>query len=121
MTIFMPKEKYDAFFFLSYPDVIPRVDIVTIISNLFVAHMLDVPKAALTFVERLTALNVMTARGTLEDSVNGAKAVLDAKNAQEVFSIQTSLSRAAVEKTLAYSRSVREIAAQTKKELLPGI
>lgn len=72
---------------------------------------------ALAFADRLTTLNRKTARSTLEDSVTGAKAVLGAKDAKEVFSIQASLSQAAVEKALAYSRSVHEIAAQTQEEL----
>lgn len=91
---------------------LPFIQVVTWLSYPYVHY-----STALAFAERLTTLNQETARSTLEDSVSGAKAVLGAKDAKEVLSIQASLSQAAVERALAYSRSVHEIAAQTQEEL----
>ena len=82
-----------------------------------VDSLLAVANTALASAERIAALNLNTARATLEDSVTSAKAVLGAKDAQEAASIQASLAQPAVEKAVAYSRSVYEITSQTQEEL----
>ena len=82
-----------------------------------VDSLLSVANTALASAERIAALNLNTARASLEDSVSGAKAVLGAKDAQEAASIQAALVQPAVEKAVAYSRSVYEITSQTQEEL----
>jgi phasin family protein len=81
-------------------------------------------ETALTFAntafasaERLAALNLNTARNILEDVVANAKTVLGAKDIQDLVSLQSSLAQPAVEKAIAYSRSIYEIASQTQEEM----
>lgn len=66
--------------------------------------------------ENLTALNLNTARAVLEDSVASAKALLGAKDPQELIKLQASLAQPLVEKAVAYARSVYEIASQGQNE-----
>lgn len=79
--------------------------------------LLTIANTAFASAERLAALNLNTARAVLEDSVSTAKTLLGAKDVQEFISLQTSLSQPALEKAVAYSRSVYEIATQTQEEL----
>ena len=81
-----------------------------------VEAMLTLANTAFASAERLAALNLNTARAVLEDSVNNAKALLGAKDLQEVISLQATLAQPSVEKAVAYSRSVYEISAQTQDE-----
>jgi phasin family protein len=82
-----------------------------------VETMLSIANTAFASAERLAALNLNTARAMLEDSVAGAKALLTAKDMQQLVAMQTTLAQPAVEKAVAYSRSVYEIATQTQEEL----
>ncbi|MBI4985499.1 MAG: phasin family protein [Rhodocyclales bacterium] len=77
---------------------------------------LTVANTAFASAERIAALNLNTARTLLEDSVANAKALLAAKDAQELMSLQTSLAQPALDKVVAYSRSIYEIATQTQEE-----
>jgi phasin family protein len=78
--------------------------------------MLTLANTAFASAERLAALNLNTARAVLEDSVANAKALMSAKDVQEFMSLQTAFAQPAVEKVVAYSRSVYEIGAQTQEE-----
>ena len=82
-----------------------------------VDSLLSVANAALASAERIAALNLNTARSVVEDSVSNAKALMGAKDPQEAASIQASLAQPAVEKAVAYSRSVYEISTQAQEEL----
>jgi phasin family protein len=81
-----------------------------------VEAMLTLANTAFASAERFAALNLNTARAVLEDSVNNAKALLGAKDIQELVSLQATLAQPSVEKAVAYSRSVYEISAQTQEE-----
>lgn len=81
-------------------------------------------EAALTFAntafasaEKLAALNLNIARSLLEDSVSNAKSLLAAKDAQELMSIQASLAQPAIEKLVAYGRSVYEISSSAQEDI----
>src|SRR6266704_3773594 len=65
---------------------------------------LTLANTAFASAERLAALNLNTARTTLEDVVANAKALLGAKDIQELLTLQTSLAQPAIEKIVAYSR-----------------
>ncbi len=82
-----------------------------------VETMLTIANTAFASAERLAALNLNTARAILEDSVANAKALLAVKDVQQLVSLQATLAQPAVEKAVAYSRSVYEIATQTQEEL----
>ncbi|OMG52341.1 granule-associated-like protein [Azonexus hydrophilus] len=82
-----------------------------------VDSLLSVANTALASAERIAALNLNTARAALEDTVSGVKTVMDAKDPQAALAAQKALAQPAVEKAVAYSRSVYEITAQTQQEL----
>jgi phasin family protein len=82
-----------------------------------VDSLLSVANTALASAERIAALNLNTARSSLEDTVSGVQAVLGAKDPQAALAAQTALTQPAVEKAVAYSRSVYEITSQTQQEL----
>ncbi|CAB1369924.1 phasin family protein [Denitratisoma oestradiolicum] len=82
-----------------------------------VETLLTVANTAFASAERLAALNLNTARSLLEDAVANTKTLLGAKDPQELIGLQTALAQPTVEKAVAYSRSVYEIASQTQEEL----
>ena len=67
-------------------------------------------------VEKLVELNVAATRAALNDAATNAKSVLDAKNAQDLMSVQAGLLQPLAEKSAAYSRHLYEIAAATSLE-----
>ncbi len=79
--------------------------------------VLTLANTAFASAERFAALNLNTARAALEEGVNNARALLGAKDLQEVITLQTTLAQPTVEKAIAYSRGVYEISAQTQEEL----
>ena len=82
-----------------------------------VDSLLAVANTALASAERIAALNLNTARSALEDTASNVQTVLGAKNPQEVLAAQSALAQPAVEKAVAYGRSVYEITSQTQQEL----
>lgn len=79
--------------------------------------LLTLANTAFASTERLAALNLNTARALLEDSVANTKTLLGAKDVQDVVSLQSGFVQPAIEKVVAYSRSVYEIVSQTQEEL----
>ena len=69
-------------------------------------------------IERLSALNFNVAKAAFEDNVNYTKTLLGAKDPQEFANLTSSTAQpaAALEKAIAYSRSVYEIATQAQAE-----
>lgn len=82
-----------------------------------VDSLLAVANTALASAERIAELNLSTVRSAVEDSAASAKAVIGARDAQEAMAIQIQLAQPAIERAVAYSRSVYEITAQTQAEL----
>lgn len=72
---------------------------------------------ALVSAEKVTSLNMNTARTTLEDATENVKAILDANNPQDVIAIQQSLVKPASERAVAYGHALYEIALQSQQEL----
>ena len=68
-------------------------------------------------VERLSALNINTARAALEDGVAATKTLLAVKNPQDIAGLQASLAQPMMDKAVAYARSVYEIAAEAQQEV----
>src|SRR5690242_15424408 len=71
--------------------------------------LLHVANACLATAERLAALNLNTARAFFADAVANVGTLAAAKDAQEFIGLQSALAKPAVEKAVAYSRSVYEI------------
>jgi phasin family protein len=67
--------------------------------------------------ERLSALNFSAAKTAFEENLVRTKALLDAKDPQEYASLNAAASQPALEKAIAYSRSVYEVASQAQGEL----
>ena len=82
-----------------------------------VDSLLTLANTALASAERIAALNLNTARSIIEDSVANSKAILGVKDVQEAIALQSTIAQPAVEKAVAYSRSVYEISAQTQEEV----
>ncbi len=82
-----------------------------------VDSLLAVANTALASAERIAALNLSTARSALEDTASGARSVLAAKDPQAALAAQSALAQPAVDKAVAYGRSVAEITTQTQQEL----
>lgn len=79
--------------------------------------LLSVANTALATAESLAALNMGAAREALSDSAKNAKAVMGVKTPQEAASLNATLGQPAVEKAVAYSRSVYEISTGAAEEL----
>ncbi len=82
-----------------------------------VETLLTLANTAFASAERIAALNLNTARAVLEDTVAYAKALMAAKDVQELLALQSALAQPVVEKAVAYSRSIYEIASQTQEEV----
>jgi len=67
--------------------------------------------------ERLANLNAHAVKSAFEDSVANARALAGAKDVQEFINLQTSFAQPAVEKAIAWSKSVYEVTAQANAEL----
>lgn len=67
--------------------------------------------------EKFAALNFNASKSAFEDSVNHAKALLNAKDIQEFVNINVAAAQPNLEKAIAYTRSVYELAAQTQGDL----
>jgi phasin family protein len=74
-----------------------------------VDSFLTVANMSLATTERLAALNLNTARAFMADSAANVGALLAVKDAQGFAALQTTLVKPAVEKAMAYSKSVYEI------------
>ncbi|WP_412479839.1 phasin family protein [Azonexus sp. IMCC34839] len=82
-----------------------------------VDSLLAVANTALASAERIAALNLNTARTALEDTASGVQSVLSAKDPQAAVAAQQALAKPAVDKAVAYSRSIYEITSETQQEL----
>ena len=82
-----------------------------------VDSLLSLANTALASAERIAALNLNTARSALEDTASGVQTVLSAKDPQAALAAQKSLAQPAVDKAVAYGKSVFEITSQTQQEL----
>jgi phasin family protein len=79
--------------------------------------MIALANANFAAFEKLAALNFNASKTAFEDSVNHAKALLNAKDVQEFANLNVAAAQPSLEKAIAYSRSVYELAAQTQADL----
>lgn len=82
-----------------------------------VETLATIADAAFSGTERLAALNVSAARSLLEDSVQGVRALLAARDVRDLVSLQNMLAQPGSEQAADYSSSVFEIAIQTRAAL----
>jgi len=86
-------------------------------NNSGVEALFTVASAQFAAFERLSALNFNTTKAAFEASVSQAKALLSAKDPQAFFSLSVASAQPNLEKAVAYSRSVYEVATQAKAEV----
>jgi phasin family protein len=67
-------------------------------------------------IEKLASLHANAVKSAFEDSMANTRALAGAKDVQEFVNLQTTFAQPAIEKALAYSRSVYEVATQTSAE-----
>jgi len=67
-------------------------------------------------MEKLVALNISTARATLEDSAATTRQLMAAKDPQEFFSLASTQAQPGAEKAMAYSRELASIVSGTGAE-----
>ena len=66
---------------------------------------------------RLSALNFNLAKSAFEESVNYTSSLFGVKDAQEFAALSSTAAQPVLDKAIAYTRSVYEIAAQTQAEM----
>ena len=81
-----------------------------------VESLLALANTALASAERVAALNLSTARDALKDSASNAKTLLAAKDPQQALAAQSALVQPAVEKAVAYSKSMLEISSDSQQQ-----
>jgi len=78
---------------------------------------MGITAATLQGAERLIDLQLAAAKTSLAENTTNAKALLAAKDAQEVIALQSVIAEPVFEKTLGFSRSLYEVASQTQAEI----
>jgi phasin family protein len=79
--------------------------------------MLGVASAQFAAMEKLAGLNARAVKTSFDDTVANARALAGAKDLQEFISLQSTFAQPAIEKAIAYSKSVYEVATETNAEL----
>lgn len=82
-----------------------------------VEAMLTLAATQFAAIEKLATLNANTVKAAFEDSLNNTRALFGAKDVQEFINLQNTIATPALEKAIAYSKSVYEVAAETNAEL----
>ncbi len=81
-----------------------------------VETLMGLTSKAFDSVEKIVELNLAASKAALADGGEKAKAMLSAKDAQELLALQSGLFQPLAEKTAAYSRHLYEIASSSSAE-----
>ena len=82
-----------------------------------VESLLAVANAQFAAFEKLANINAGAVKSAFEESIANTRALLGAKDVQEFVTLQNSFAQPAIEKAIAYSRSVYEVASEANAEL----
>jgi phasin family protein len=82
-----------------------------------VEAILGLANSQIAAFERLSQLNVNAAKAAYEEGTGHAKALLAAKDVQEYLSLNAAIAQPAIEKAIAYSHGLYEVASQTQGEV----
>jgi phasin family protein len=82
-----------------------------------VEALLAVANAQFAAFEKLANLSAGAVKSAFEESMNNTRALMGAKDVQEFVALQNSFAQPAIEKAIAYSKSIYEVAAETNSEL----
>ena len=81
-----------------------------------VETLLTVANAQFAAFEKLANINASAIKSAFEDSIANIRALLGAKDVQEFVTLQNSFAQPAIEKAIAYSKSVYEVATEANSE-----
>ncbi len=82
-----------------------------------VEALLAVANAQFAAFEKFANIRAGAVKSAFEDSIANTRALLGAKDVQEFVTLQNSFAQPAIEKAIAYSKSVYEVATETNTEL----
>jgi phasin family protein len=82
-----------------------------------VEALLAVANAQFAAFEKLANLSAGAMKNAFEESMNNTRVLMGAKDVQEFVTLQSSLAQPAIEKAIAYSKSVYEVATEANGEL----
>ncbi|NBD20977.1 TIGR01841 family phasin [Aquabacterium fontiphilum] len=82
-----------------------------------IATLFDLGQKAFEGVEKLVELNMQVAKTSMDEAAEHAKAVLAAKDPQELLALQAALLQPSAEKAAAYGRHLYDIASATSTEV----
>ncbi|CAG2147355.1 hypothetical protein LMG31506_03604 [Cupriavidus yeoncheonensis] len=85
------------------------------------ANLAMMSKSTIDGFQKLTQLNLETARTALTEGQESLKAVLAGKDLRDVLAVQSSVAQPAAEKAITYARQVCEIATQAQAELARAV
>ena len=83
--------------------------------------LLGLTAKAFESVEKMVELNMAASKTAMSEVGDHAKAVLSAKDAQELLALQSNLFQPLAEKTAAYSRHLYEIASSSSSEFTKAL
>jgi phasin family protein len=78
--------------------------------------LLAVANAQFAAFEKLATINATAVKNAFEDSIANTRALIGVKDVQEAVSLQTTFAQPAIEKAIAYSKSVYEVATEANTE-----
>ena len=81
-----------------------------------VESLLAVANAQFAAFEKLANISASAIKNAFEDSIANTRALLGAKDVQEFVTLQNSFAQPAIEKAIAYSKSVYEVATEANSE-----
>src|SRR5918995_1867427 len=82
-----------------------------------VEALLAIANAQFAAFEKLANISAGAVKSVFEDSIANARALLGAKDVQEFVSLQNAFAQPAIEKAIAYSKSLYEVATGANAEL----
>jgi phasin family protein len=82
-----------------------------------VETLLSVAATQFAAFEKLANLQATAVKSAFEDSLSNARALMGAKDVQEFVSLQTTFTQPAIEKAIAFSKSVYEVTSQVSADL----
>jgi phasin family protein len=81
-----------------------------------VETLLAIVNAQFAAFEKLANINASAVKSAFEDSIANTRALLGAKDVQEFVTLQNAFAQPAIEKAIAYSKSVYEVATEANSE-----
>ncbi len=82
-----------------------------------VEAILSLASSQFAAFEKFASLNANAVKTVFEDTLANARALAGAKDLQEVVSLQSTFAQPAIDKAIAYSKGVYEVAQETNAEL----